>query len=82
MKVKKLNNKLTRRTVLWGIFTTPIVSKFKLNKFTNHNIISYVRRYNPTLMSQYIIGVQPMSGPSGLVFALRPVYNQEQYFGS
>jgi|TARA_R110000803_G_scaffold42264_9_gene90771 hypothetical protein len=35
-------------------------------------LISLVRRSMPNLIAYDICGVQPMSGPSGLIFALRP----------
>ena len=39
-------------------------------------LISLVRRTAPQLISFDIMGTQPMSGPTGLVFALRPTYNK------
>ena len=39
-------------------------------------LISLVRRTAPNLIAFDIMGVQPMSGPTGLIFALRPVYDQ------
>ena len=41
-------------------------------------LISLVRRTAPQLIAFDIMGTQPMSGPSGLVFALRPQYNKTQ----
>ena len=37
-------------------------------------LISLVRRTAPNLIAFDIMGVQPMSGPTGLIFALRPTY--------
>lgn len=37
-------------------------------------LISLVRRSMPNLMAYDIAGVQPMTGPTGLIFALRPQY--------
>lgn len=40
-------------------------------------MISLVRRAMPNLVAYDLCGVQPMSGPSGLVFALRSVYGKD-----
>lgn len=40
-------------------------------------MISLVRRAAPNLMAYDIVGVQPMTGPTGLVFALRPTYSNQ-----
>lgn len=37
-------------------------------------LISLVRRSMPNLMAYDVCGVQPMTGPTGLIFALRPKY--------
>lgn len=37
-------------------------------------LISLVRRAMPNLMAYDIAGVQPMTGPTGLIFAMRPQY--------
>lgn len=37
-------------------------------------LISLIRRSLPNLMAYDIVGVQPMSGPTGLIFAMRSVY--------
>jgi len=37
-------------------------------------LISLVRRTAPNLIAFDVMGVQPMSGPTGLIFALRPTY--------
>ena len=37
-------------------------------------LISLVRRTAPNLIAFDIMGVQPMSGPTGLIFALRPTF--------
>ena len=41
-------------------------------------LISLVRRSMPNLIAYDICGVQPMTGPTGLIFALRPEYNNQQ----
>ena len=40
-------------------------------------LISLVRRSMPNLMAYDICGVQPMSGPTGLIFALRARYSNQ-----
>jgi len=40
-------------------------------------LISLVRRAMPNLIAYDICGVQPMTGPTGLIFALRPSYNSQ-----
>lgn len=39
-------------------------------------LISLVRRNMPVLMGYDVCGVQPMTGPTGLIFAMRSVYAQ------
>jgi hypothetical protein len=41
-------------------------------------LISLVRRAMPNLIAYDIAGVQPMSGPTGLIFALKPKYTTTQ----
>jgi hypothetical protein len=38
-------------------------------------LINLVRRAMPNLIAYDICGVQPMTGPTGLIFALRPQYD-------
>lgn len=40
-------------------------------------LISLVRRSMPNLIAYDIAGVQPMTGPTGLIFAMRPQYKQQ-----
>ena len=40
-------------------------------------LISLVRRALPNLIAYDICGVQPMTGPTGLIFALRPQYDSQ-----
>ena len=40
-------------------------------------LISLVRRAMPNLIAYDICGVQPMTGPTGLIFALRPSYDSQ-----
>jgi len=43
----------------------------------NPVLIALVRRAMPNLMAYDIAGVQPMSGPTGLIFAMKSVYKSE-----
>jgi len=45
-------------------------------------MISLVRRAMPNLMAYDIAGVQPMNGPTGLIFAMKTKYNQASNFGA
>ena len=40
-------------------------------------LISLVRRSMPLLIAYDVCGVQPMSGPTGLIFAMRPEYDTQ-----
>ena len=40
-------------------------------------LISLIRRSMPNLMAYDICGVQPMTGPTGLIFAMRSKYNNQ-----
>lgn len=40
-------------------------------------LIKLVRRTAPNLMAYDLVGVQPMSGPTGLIFALRSLYGTQ-----
>ena len=40
-------------------------------------LISLVRRALPNLISYDVAGVQPMTGPTGLIFAMRARYNDQ-----
>ena len=40
-------------------------------------LISLVRRAMPNLIAYDICGVQPMTGPTGLIFAMRSKYNDQ-----
>jgi hypothetical protein len=45
-------------------------------------MISLVRRAMPNLMAYDIAGVQPMNGPTGLIFAMKTKYGQDNNFGA
>ena len=40
-------------------------------------LISMIRRAMPNLMAYDVCGVQPMSGPTGLIFAMRPKFDTQ-----
>jgi hypothetical protein len=40
-------------------------------------LISLIRRSMPNLVAYDLAGVQPMSGPTGLIFAMRSRYNNQ-----
>ena len=40
-------------------------------------LISMIRRAMPNLMAYDVCGVQPMSGPTGLIFAMRPAFDSQ-----
>lgn len=44
-------------------------------------LISLVRRAMPNLIAYDVCGVQPMSGPTGLIFAMRSRYDKQSYSG-
>jgi hypothetical protein len=58
---------------LLGESTTPDTVAGNASNF-DPVLISLVRRTAPNLIAFDVMGVQPMSGPTGLVFALRPTY--------
>ena len=60
---------------LLGESTAPETVSGNADKF-DPVLISLVRRTAPNLIAFDIMGVQPMSGPTGLVFALRPTYGK------
>ena len=41
-------------------------------------LISMVRRIGQTILSNQLVGTQPMTAPSGLIFAVRPRYQSQQ----
>jgi hypothetical protein len=41
-------------------------------------LISLIRRAMPNLVAYDLAGVQPMNGPTGLIFAMRARYNDQQ----
>ena len=40
-------------------------------------LISLIRRSMPNLMAYDVLGVQPMSGPTGLIFAMKSQYGDQ-----
>jgi len=45
------------------------------NEYSDPVLISLVRRAMPNLIAYDVAGVQPMSGPTGLIFAMKSRYN-------
>jgi len=68
-------------TSLLGESSSPITQAANVQNF-DPVLISLVRRTAPNLIAFDIMGVQPMSGPTGLIFALRPTYGKVQGGGS
>ena len=56
---------------LLGESTSPQTQVGNIDTF-DPVLISLVRRTAPNLIAFDVMGVQPMSGPTGLIFALRP----------
>jgi hypothetical protein len=68
-------------TSLLGESSAPITQTSDVQNF-DPVLISLVRRTAPNLIAFDIMGVQPMSGPTGLIFALRPTYAKTGTQGS
>jgi hypothetical protein len=68
-------------TSLLGESLAPEVISGNAAKF-DPVLISLVRRTAPNLIAFDVMGVQPMSGPTGLIFALRPTYGKDQTGGA
>jgi hypothetical protein len=64
-----------RGASLLGESVTPGTLTGDVDKF-DPVLISLVRRTAPNLIAFDVMGVQPMSGPTGLIFALRPTYEK------
>jgi S-ribosylhomocysteine lyase LuxS involved in autoinducer biosynthesis len=41
-------------------------------------LLPIIRRTMPSIIANDIIGVQPMTGPTGLIYSMRSRYSQEQ----
>jgi len=46
-------------------------------QYSDPVVISMIRRTMPQLMSYELVGVQPMTGPTGLIFAMRSRYTSQ-----
>ena len=46
-------------------------------QFADPVLISMIRRAMPNLIAYDVCGVQPMTGPTGLIFAMRPKYESQ-----
>jgi len=51
-------------------------------KYSDPVIISMIRRSMPNLMAYDLVGVQPMTGPTGLIFAMKSRYNGQADTGA
>lgn len=40
-------------------------------------LVSYVRNFYPTMIAEQLVGVQPMIGPVGEIFALQYIWSGE-----
>jgi hypothetical protein len=77
---------INRRGFLGGIFASTVAAKTGLiGKLLETPepivefdpiLISLIQRSIPSLMAYHIMGVQPMTGPTGLIFTLRSRYTQ------
>ena len=46
-------------------------------QYQDPGLISMIRRAMPNLVAYDVCGVQPMTGPTGLIFAMRPRYDSQ-----
>ena len=42
-------------------------------------LLPLIRRVMPDIIANDILGVQPMTGPAGAIFGMKPKYNYERY---
>ena len=66
--------------VMGGNFSNPQVGSAGNLAGYDPVLISLVRRSMPNLMAYDLCGVQPMTAPTGLIFALRAKYSTQQGF--
>ena len=59
------------------INAAPTASSSGQVRYQDPVLISMIRRAMPNLMAYDVCGVQPMSGPTGLIFAMRPEYDTQ-----
>ena len=74
------NQEKSLREERQALFETPannISATDGINKY-DPILIGLVRRAMPNLMAYDICGVQPMTGPTGLIFAMRSMYGNER----
>lgn len=67
------------RLIPQGLFEAAIPTNVTGSSIDNYDpvLISLVRRTMPNLIAYDICGVQPMTGPSGLIFAMRSRYSNQ-----
>jgi len=68
----------------WGMLTeatptnaTATASSFGVVQYQDPVLISMLRRAMPNLVAYDVCGVQPMTGPTGLIFAMRARYDSQ-----
>ena len=76
---EKANREIAEQYSGGGSFLTETAANATGANISNWDpvLISLVRRAMPNLIAYDIIGVQPMSGPTGLVFAMRSKYTSQ-----
>ena len=70
-------NAMSGANGLGGFTGTGTAAGDQAIQFVDPVLISLVRRAMPNLMAYDICGVQPMTGPTGLIFAMRSRYDSQ-----
>ena len=70
-------NSMSGANGLGGFTGTGTAAGDQAIQFVDPVLISLVRRAMPNLMAYDICGVQPMTGPTGLIFAMRSRYDSQ-----
>lgn len=63
-------------TVLLFILVADKLEERRTKRLKTNVLLSMVRRFMPTVIAHDIVGVQPMTAPSGNIFTLRYIYNE------
>ena len=74
------NQEKSLREERQALFETPVNNISATDGIQKYDpiLIGLVRRAMPNLMAYDICGVQPMTGPTGLIFAMRSMYGSER----
>jgi hypothetical protein len=74
------NQEKSLREERQALFETPVNNISATDGIQKYDpiLIGLVRRAMPNLMAYDICGVQPMNGPTGLIFAMRSMYGTER----